>query len=170
LLPGRFTGLHRARFHSVLLKRLGATCTTHTSKRLLTYIQPAGSDSLVPIQLAFADGSSATCDVLFGADGVKSAVRGEMFEELAAAAERTQDAEAALKWRTFVRPTFSGCIALRVVVPSWKLEKQAPGHPALSGTVVVSSLACMVEGKLKLFRSSWAKITLDITYLTVELS
>jgi salicylate hydroxylase len=37
--------------------------------------------STSPIRLEFADGTTATTDVLIGADGIRSAVRKTMFEE-----------------------------------------------------------------------------------------
>ena len=94
----------------------------HAGKRLLSYIDP--EDSNKPVTLVFADGTEVTCDLLVGADGVKSAVRATMFEDLARRAGTEENAE---KMRQHIPPRFSGAVAYRGVIPREKLIKDVPG-------------------------------------------
>ena len=125
---------HRAEFHGVLLNRLPPSCGAFTSKRLESYIQQPNG----PIMLHFQDGSTATCDILLGADGIKSAVRKTMFHEAALLAEsehRNIDAE---KLRSLSEPHFSGCFAYRALIPSTRLASISPQHKAISSGMQVS--------------------------------
>ena len=126
-------GFHRAEFHEVLLNRLSSRCRTFPSKRLESYIQRAGA----PIMLHFQDGSTATCDILIGADGLKSAVRKTMFQEAAMWAESQHRNSDAAKLRNLREPRFSGFIAYRVVIPAARLSSLSPQHRALSSAVQV---------------------------------
>jgi 2-polyprenyl-6-methoxyphenol hydroxylase-like FAD-dependent oxidoreductase len=64
------TGVHRRTLRSILRARLGERL--HAGKAVTGYQEtPAG------VTLAFADGTSATGDVLVGADGIRSAVRAQ---------------------------------------------------------------------------------------------
>ena len=69
---------------------------------------------LSPIELNFTDGSSAACDVLVGADGIRSIVRRWVFNDLAKT--RGQD------MLTFINPFFSGTIVYRSLVPAESLH------------------------------------------------
>ena len=80
---------HRAEFLKILEKNIPSSYRTHFGKRLESYEDSTSN----PITLRFKDGTTATCDVLIGADGVKSAVRRSMFADLAAKAQ--DDAQAA---------------------------------------------------------------------------
>lgn len=86
--PGGYTTFLRSEFHSTILSRLAnySNCYTHTSKRLLYYNEFSSKGSL-GITLNFADNTKATCDILIGADGVKSVVRNCMYESPALIAE-----------------------------------------------------------------------------------
>jgi hypothetical protein len=61
-----------------------------------------------------------------------------MVNELAAIAEGKGDLEAAKKWRSFEKPTFSGCLIYRMMIPSERLEQISPGHPSLVENSIVS--------------------------------
>ncbi|VDB84473.1 unnamed protein product [Peniophora sp. CBMAI 1063] len=116
--------LHRAQFHNVLFRHIPKDVGMHVAMRLVRYSDP--EDANKPVTLAFTDGTQATCDVLVGADGIKSAVRATMYEELAGRAETAEKAE---ELRGRIPPRFSGAIAYRGVIPKEKLVKHIPdGH------------------------------------------
>ncbi|KAL0954169.1 hypothetical protein HGRIS_005302 [Hohenbuehelia grisea] len=124
---GPLLTFHRADFQQVLLRRLPRTCRTYYSKRLRSYTQRASGT----IDLSFEDGSSATCDVLIGADGLKSAVRKTLqtFQAQRACSEgRYKEEQDHL---LAVDPTWSGQIAYRSVIPTDQLRARYPGHRVL---------------------------------------
>ncbi|KAI0322131.1 salicylate hydroxylase [Amylostereum chailletii] len=127
---GGVTALHRADFHSILLGHLSSRCQTYNSKRLTRYVDPESSDK--PITLFFDDGSTATCDVLAGADGLKSNVRQCMMQHKADLAERDGDAHKAAGYRNTGRARYSGLLGYRTVVSSEKLASISPEHRALT--------------------------------------
>jgi salicylate hydroxylase len=135
-------GIHRAEFHEGLLNRLPSRCHTFTSKRLERYTQQPDS----PIQLQFQDGSTATCDILIGADGIKSAVRKRMLQEAAAEVEmQNWDAEAT-ELRCLIEPRFSGVFSYRTLIPAERLSRIAPQHRVFS---------CPVQVRTRDSFSSW---------------
>lgn len=101
----------------------------------MSYSQTANTTE--PIRLAFEDGSSAECDVLVGADGLKSAVRGSMMEELASATESEGRIAEASELRDKVRAKFSGLVSYRTIIPSEKLRAISPNHNTLTLPVQV---------------------------------
>lgn len=127
-------GLHRAEFHKVLLDRLSSRCRTFPSKRLESYVQQAGA----PIVLRFQDGSTTTCDILIGADGLKSAVRKTMFNEASLWAESQHRNADAAQLRSLSEPRFSGVLSYRALIPAAKLSSVSPQHRVLSSAVQVS--------------------------------
>jgi salicylate hydroxylase len=126
-------GLHHAEFHGVLLSRLSSRCRTYLSKRLESYTQRLGA----PIQLCFHDGSTATCDILVGADGVKSVVRKTMFHEAALWAESQNRNADGPKLRSMSEPRFSGVLSYRTLIPAARLSSIAPQHRVFSSPVQV---------------------------------
>ncbi|OCH95061.1 FAD/NAD(P)-binding domain-containing protein [Obba rivulosa] len=60
---------HRADFLRVLLEHVPSHYKTHFSKRLATYDDDPEQES---VTLRFTDGTSATCDVLVGTDGINA--------------------------------------------------------------------------------------------------
>jgi salicylate hydroxylase len=126
---------HRAHFHGIFLSHLPPSCTTHNAKRLKSYIQPCSRNS--PITLTFTDGSTATCDVLFGADGIKSAVRNVMLRELA----EVVSSDAKQSVLSCINPVWSGVTAYRTLIPAEKLRARCPDHRALREAVQVSLVA-----------------------------
>ncbi|EIN05059.1 salicylate hydroxylase [Punctularia strigosozonata HHB-11173 SS5] len=116
--PGGLLQIHRADFQSALLAHLpsGPNCRKHLSKRLASYSETSPSPSS-PVTLTFEDGSIAACDVLLGADGIRSAVRKQMCKELGLGSGD---------------PVFSGKIAFRCLVCTEQLRAIAPNHPCLS--------------------------------------
>jgi salicylate hydroxylase len=132
-LPGGLMGVHRAEFHEALLNRLSPRCRTYSSKRLESYSQRPG----VPIQLRFHDGSTATCDILVGADGVKSVVRKTMFQDAASWAESQHRNADAVELRNLSELRFSGTLAYRTLIPAARLSSIAPHHRVFSSPVQV---------------------------------
>ncbi|KAF7292584.1 hypothetical protein MIND_01155900 [Mycena indigotica] len=120
--------LHRAEFQSALLGRLPKTCRIHYSKRLRSFDQQQSG----PIELAFEDGSRATCDVLVGADGLKSATRAALLTERVSWMQSQGRPDEAADAAECIEPWWSGQIAYRAVIPAERLRKVSPGHPALT--------------------------------------
>ncbi|KII86083.1 hypothetical protein PLICRDRAFT_165768 [Plicaturopsis crispa FD-325 SS-3] len=134
---GGLSTSHRADFHGVLLKHLPPSCGTHLSKRLRSYSQsPSGS-----IQLLFADGTSATCDILVGADGLKSPVRATLLGRAAQAARDRGDTNGAHYHESCVSPKWSGETCYRTVIPAGSLRQLAPGHRLFTQPTVYSGKA-----------------------------
>jgi salicylate hydroxylase len=125
---GGLLGIHRSDFSRVLLQHLQNTCRTHCSKRLLSYRQRPSD----PVELQFTDGTTAVCDVLIGADGIKSSVRRSLLREQAhrARAEgRPRDSDSLLG---SVDPVWSGTLAYTGVVSAEQLKERAPHHRAFA--------------------------------------
>lgn len=117
---------HRARFLDVLVKHVPVG-VSHFGKRMTTYSQ---LDSGV-VNLEFADGTSATCDVLLGCDGIRSAVRKQLFEN-----EATLRKDPGLV--AYIEPVYSGSIAYRTLVPAGLLTSEdGVKHTAMCGPLVV---------------------------------
>lgn len=96
-------------------------------KRLSDYSRLSSGE----YQLQFADGSTATCDVLLGCDGVRSVVRRRMFEDEA----KARGQPALLK---HIEPFFSGTVAYRVLVPVERLlEVNGKLHPTMKESMMV---------------------------------
>ncbi|KAH9926901.1 uncharacterized protein B0H18DRAFT_1084856 [Fomitopsis serialis] len=102
---------HQLYTPAILLRHLSASSRTYTSKR----------SSHSPIALRFKDGSTATCDVLIGADGVKSATRRRSSTSL-----RTPRS-----LRRAAQPRWSGIYAYRTTIPAEALRSRIPNHTVL---------------------------------------
>ena len=129
---------HRPDFQRVLLAYLAATrVRLHTSKRLAHFTQPPPAVPDAPFELTFSDGTTAHCDFLVGADGLKSVVRTGMLRAAAAelhAEGKHADAEETLRG---IAPRWSGTMAYRTTVPADVLRARCPGHRALDAPYVV---------------------------------
>lgn len=129
--------IHRPDFLRILLESGPKTYRTHFQKRLLSYHDSGAG----PITLNFKDGTVATCDVLVGADGIKSAVRANMYEKLASQLESansycTNDRSEAMRRNT--HPTWTGQVVYRSLIPREALENAYPNHHSLSVPTLVS--------------------------------
>ncbi|KAF7985847.1 hypothetical protein HWV62_536 [Athelia sp. TMB] len=127
---GGLIGFHRADFTGVLLAHIQAApnCHVYTNKRLWNYKQA----SHAPVELAFEDGTSAVCDVLVGADGIKSAVRRILMREQARRARVESRPHDLTLLMASLDPYFSGSVAYRARVDAAELRAVAPGHRALT--------------------------------------
>ena len=106
----------------------------HFSKRLASYVEP--KDASEPVVLHFKDGTEATCDLLVGSDGIRSAVRRTMFTLLADEAEGA-DSEQAAAMRSMIDPEWSGIVAYRGLAPTATLDEDVE-RETRSVTVVSS--------------------------------
>ncbi|OBZ74451.1 Salicylate hydroxylase [Grifola frondosa] len=127
---------HRAELLTVLQSHLPLSFGVHFSKRLSTFDQPPSGSG--PVNLHFQDGTSATCDVLIGCDGIKSAVRGCLYESLAAESELRGDSVQAAAFRNDVGPKWTGSIAYRGLLSRERLEQEYPGHRAIFSLMTYS--------------------------------
>ena len=129
---------HRAQVQQILVEHLRSPDQLlHFSKRLVSYFEPASTTE--PIVLQFNDGTSATCDILVGSDGVRSAVRRKMYSELADAA----DGERGEELRAMIEPVWSGSVAYRGLIPANKLPDDVRLY--CSETSIVSSCIRRVD-------------------------
>ncbi|KAI0689374.1 hypothetical protein BC835DRAFT_255975 [Cytidiella melzeri] len=166
--PQPMQPFHRAEFLKILENRIPSNYRKNFSKRLVSYEDIAPN----PIVLRFKDGTTAECDVLVGADGIKSAVRRAMFVSLA---EEQQDSRHAEAYRQCVDAKFSGVVTYRALVQAEALKAEYPDHPALSqpfcyfgkgkfvvsypvsqGRVVnVAALSCKADLRGTQYEGSW---------------
>ncbi|KAL6309371.1 FAD/NAD(P)-binding domain-containing protein [Sparassis latifolia] len=128
--PGGLIPFHRPDFQAVLLRHLSPSTRTYTCKRLVSYDQPSRPGA--PLILYFADGTTATADVLVGADGVKSAVRRTAMRELA---QGKSNAEAA-QLLSAAEPRWSGTCAYRTTIPTELIKARLPGHRVLRESLI----------------------------------
>ena len=136
---------YRVELQNALVEMLDPEITrTHFSKRMKSYTLPPSSEPTSPITLHFEDGTTATCDVLLGADGIHSATRKVLLNLAASDAEKSgaEDAQkTADSLRGFIDPIWSGAMIYRGVIPREKLEKLNPKH----STLVNSQMVCITH-------------------------
>lgn len=126
--------LHRPDYQKTIIKHLPDRIRTYTSKRLVSYTQ-SSEGGLSPVQLQFADGTTASCDILVGADGLKSSVRGAVLRERAQILKDPEaQGKALAELRDSLEPVWSGTNAYRALIPVEKLRERAPWHRMLDAT------------------------------------
>ena len=128
--------MHRQHMIAVLKKRLPTSCTVHPRKRLIDYteLEQQNARSVSPIRLEFADGTTATTDVLIGADGIRSAVRKTLFETVASEDNRDEKTN----FEEYIDATYTGMLTYRFLVSAETLEKATPENRPLKGLTAVS--------------------------------
>jgi len=107
------------------MEHLPSSYNTHFSKRLHSYARQSSGR----ITLHFVDNTTAICDILIGADGIKSAVRRSFLTEKskqAVQAGRLAEAEELL---ASVNPTWTGIVAYRALIRTEKLKAHRDAHP-----------------------------------------
>ncbi|PIL34409.1 hypothetical protein GSI_03184 [Ganoderma sinense ZZ0214-1] len=112
---------HRSILQQLLAKQLNAGESIHFSKRLASYSETSPTD---PITLNFKDGTTATCNLVIGSDGIHFAVHRTMFNELANEAESSGQGEEAARLRTMVEPIWTGQVAYRGLAPASALSEE----------------------------------------------
>ncbi|KAF8128576.1 hypothetical protein EV363DRAFT_1339975 [Boletus edulis] len=124
------SSMHRQQMIAILERHLPASCTVHPKKQLVSYVESEQEDahSTLPIRLEFADGTTATTDVLIGADGIRSAVRKTMFE----AASRDEGNDK-MDLKQYVDATFTGMTVYRSLISAEILRKEHPDNISLKG-------------------------------------
>ncbi|KAI0640657.1 hypothetical protein C8Q79DRAFT_1004238 [Trametes meyenii] len=130
VVPNGSTTMHRADMVDVLVKNLPASCSIHTSKRLVNYTETSGGGSAA-YTLHFADGTSAEADVIIGADGIKSKTRASMYEyahQLDCPPDVTREKCERCSKAT---PKWTGTVGYRYLIPSEKMREVNPEHHAL---------------------------------------
>ncbi|KAI9061735.1 FAD/NAD-P-binding domain-containing protein [Trametes sanguinea] len=116
---------HRAQFLDVLVDHLPSD-VAHFGKRLTSYTTPTinlnepGRAS--EILLHFADGSSATCDLLIGCDGIKSVIRKQMIED------HVHKSGGDPTLLEHIEPIWSGRIAYRGLIPVHRFKTEDKEH------------------------------------------
>ena len=124
--------VHRKDMVDFLLRQLPATCKVHTSKRLESYDVDSETGK---ITLHFSDGSSSVTDVLVGADGIHSATRKTMYQNLASP---IRDDESRKRLLECIDPVWTGMLVYRSLVPTAKLLKEYPDVEPPTGLTMVS--------------------------------
>ena len=125
---------HRSQLQILLSKNIRSPDQVfHFSKRLVSYVDPASSTE--PVVLRFKDGTEATCDLLVGSDGIRSAVRYTMYANLASEAGDPAKAEEMAK---MAEPTWSGAVVYRGLVPFDKIPAEDLAKETKSGCIVSS--------------------------------
>ena len=122
--------LRRADFLDVLLEHLPTNFRAHFGKRLASYTD-SGSE---PVVLSFKDGFTATCDLLIGADGIKSATRKAMYEKLADAEPMVEKAD---ELRNLIQPKWAGQYVYKNLISSERLKAICSDHLALDTPLFV---------------------------------
>lgn len=112
---------HRADLQRTLLQQIPSNCNIHLSSRLKSYTETPDD-----VRLDFENGSTASCDLLVGADGIKSAVREIFLKNLDASSF------------PYIDPIRTVSIAYRGLIPTGVVEEKVPGHRAAKIPVMVS--------------------------------
>ncbi|KAL0579729.1 hypothetical protein V5O48_002293 [Marasmius crinis-equi] len=107
-IDGGSLNFHRKDIHQALLQQLPSFGKIHLNHRL-EYCKETDRG----VELKFLNGNMAECDLLIGADGVKSVVR------------------RCVKGEGHASPVYTGTVAFRGLVPREKLAKVHPGHRTL---------------------------------------
>ncbi|GJJ13745.1 hypothetical protein Clacol_008001 [Clathrus columnatus] len=126
LLPDAWS-LHRKDLQKILLRRVPSKYT-HLAKRVTKYEQINSSG---PIILHFPDGTTGECDVLIGADGIRSAIRAQVMREAAELARTKPELDDTTPYHRHILPRYSGTICYRALVNPTELALRDPNHPML---------------------------------------
>jgi salicylate hydroxylase len=139
---------HRATLLNTLVSNIPKEMV-HLGKRLKSYEQVLSDERLKPqtsqtiredIILHFTDDTSARADILVGSDGIKSAVRRQMYtsyaSEIGASVQEYVE--------KYVEPAWTGSIVYRSLIPAEELRKVNPAHSIFKGPQQVRSITFSV--------------------------
>ena len=145
--------MHRADMVDVFVRHLPASCTVHTSKRLIKYAEPQHPRGAYTLH--FADGSVAEADVIIGADGIKSKTRASMYEyahareclggKASASGSPTKDE---CERCSRANPKWVGTVAYRYLIPTDKLRNVNPKHHAVELKVPISVRGTSIDHEI----------------------
>ncbi|KAJ3999660.1 FAD/NAD-P-binding domain-containing protein [Lentinula boryana] len=113
---------YRADFLDVFVDALPSG-VAHFGMRLVSYSQKAGANEIL---LEFSNGTTGTCDLLVGCDGIKSSTRAQLLKE---AADRSGD----VTLLKFIDPVWTGTIAYRGLIP---VERLPPSHRSIANPMM----------------------------------
>ncbi|KJA16000.1 hypothetical protein HYPSUDRAFT_193707 [Hypholoma sublateritium FD-334 SS-4] len=114
-IKGTALGFHRADVQQTFLKKCDPA-SVHVNKRLTSFEEtPEGG-----VHLQFHDGSSATCDILVGMDGIKSVVRKGLLIKQGLSHSASLD------------PVWTGTMVYRGLIEQAALEAIYPGHRTIT--------------------------------------
>lgn len=134
--------IHRADLHNVLIQNTPAHFGKHFSKRLVSFTS-ANSGEVI---LNFEDGSTAVCDLLVGADGVRSPVRQQLYQYLASNAENEGKPQVEVDLlRRKGLAYWTGNTVYRSLIPREDLVKINPEHPSLFTATQVRTVGMRVD-------------------------
>lgn len=119
-MKGGTMRFHRAELQLSLMAKVGDV--VQLNRRLTGY-----SEYERHVELEFADGSFANCDVLIAADGIKSAVRKQFL---------TSVRKGMAVGNPSTDPVWSGTLAYRGLLSHEAIEKEFPGHRAKTRPVI----------------------------------
>ncbi|KZT67054.1 FAD/NAD(P)-binding domain-containing protein [Daedalea quercina L-15889] len=135
-MPYGASSMHRADLVQVLTRNVPQRYTTHYNKKLLFYDEATNdAGDVTHLVLHFEDGSMEDADVLIGADGIRSTVRGCMYDRA-----HKKDCGSDVEKERCARckgaaPTWDGVVAYRTLVDTEKLRKLNPEHEAFRSTL-----------------------------------
>lgn len=135
----RTYSFHRADLQQVFLANLESPTALHLGKRLVSYAQ---SKETEVIEVIFQDGTSTTCDILVGCDGIRSSTRSAMYSQLADIASAAGNDTEAAELRSYIPPKFSGAVVYRCLLKKEDLPEEVAKHPALNKHSMMVVSAC----------------------------
>lgn len=103
----------------------------HFKKRLIKYEVKDGH-----VALRFADGTTASADLLVGADGIGSATRTTMYHQLSAGCAKSNPAESK-RLAGFIHPAWTGTYAYRALIDPNRLILKSSSHQATKAPMIV---------------------------------
>ena len=132
-----------------MIEELGPNHAVHLGKRLVSYSQnkDGNPEADKRIHVTFQDGTTTECDVLVGADGIRSGVRAIMYRRFADTAQAQGKEEEAANLRKCIPPVFSGEVVYRCLIEKEKLSaEEIAASPAMNGpTMWLVSIGVCLE-------------------------